>query len=93
MTRAADNALPRAVHRMSVLYANGWGVPEDTTKAYEYCLRAAELEDPDAQCDMGLYYARGEMVEQNYAEAVNGSVFLLCKEIWKHNTIWALRML
>ena len=57
---------------MGYLHAKGQGVPKELAgyaEAAKWFLKAAENGVPDAQFQIGVYYARGDGVEQNMVEA------------------------
>ena len=51
-------------------YYRGKGVPQDFQKAAEWYQKAAEQGHAKAQFNLGVMYANGEGVSQNYEEAV-----------------------
>ena len=52
------------------MYDNGYGVPADEKKAFEYFLKAANSEEPYAMGNVGYTYANGEGVKRDDEEAV-----------------------
>ena len=58
-----------AQYNLGVMYANGQGVTQNYSKAFEWYSRAAAQGDADAQYRLGLMYASGQGVTQNYSKA------------------------
>ena len=50
-------------------YQNGQGVAQDYQEAVKWFRRAAEQNDPVAQCYLGVCYMTGAGVPQEYSEA------------------------
>jgi len=54
---------------MAGMYAAGLGVPKDEAVAFDWFLKAAEQEDPDAECVLGKLYETGTGVSQDFTQA------------------------
>lgn len=59
-----------AHYAVAKLYWQGQGVPRDYYKAYDWLLRAAELDHAGAQAKLGYMYTDGLAVSQDYEEAL-----------------------
>ena len=59
-----------AQFNLGVMYAEGYGVPQDYVEAGTWYRLAAERGDPEAQTNLGVMYADGRGVPQNDVEAV-----------------------
>ena len=51
------------------MYTSGWGVPVDDAKAVFWYRKAAEQADVEAQNNLGLMYANGKCVLEDYVQA------------------------
>jgi uncharacterized protein len=58
-----------AQYNLGLLYANGWGVPQDDKTAAKWYKLAAEQGDADAQGNLGAMYALGTGVPEDYVYA------------------------
>ena len=67
---AAEQGKAEAQGYLGVLYANGWGMPQNDGEAVQWYRKAAEQGDADAQCNLGWMYQKGRGVSRNYREAV-----------------------
>jgi TPR repeat protein len=68
--KAALQADPDALYRMSHCYQNGWGgAPKDTVKAVEYTLKAANGGNLDAINQVGMFYQHGFGLRQDKVAA------------------------
>ena len=73
--RLAEEDTGDALFRLGLYYAQdsrAWSkaAAQDPKKAAVLFQQAADLEDPDAQCELGCCYANGFGVDQNYGRAV-----------------------
>lgn len=70
--RAAQQNSTEAMIQLSLGYAtyNQCSFGEDLEKSFQWVLKAAELGDPDGQCQVAMEYLSGETVEQNQALAL-----------------------
>ena len=59
-----------AQHNLGVMYANGWGVPQDDAQAARWYRLAAEQGHASAQTNLGLMYGEGRGVPRDDAQAV-----------------------
>lgn len=66
---AASNNQPIAQGRLARLLDDGGAVPTDPGRALELYRSAADAGDPFSQLQLGLRYASGDGVEQDYVEA------------------------
>jgi TPR repeat protein len=55
---------------LALLYINGQGVPQDTTKAISYFRKAAEGHESNAQYNLGWAYESGTGVDRDLREAI-----------------------
>jgi hypothetical protein len=67
---AADQGNAGAQFGLSVMYANGQGVPQDYAQAARWCRKAADQGDTAAQVFLGSMYANGQGVPRDYAGAI-----------------------
>lgn len=67
--KAADMGHAASMRRIAEHYYYGKVVEQDTTKALEWCLMAAEQGDAEAQAFYGFCLEEGNGIEQNYKEA------------------------
>ena len=58
---------------MGVCYDNGLGVEKDSQKAFNWYQEAAKNGKMEAQYNLGFFYDRGELVNQNFKKAVLNS--------------------
>ena len=58
-----------AQYNLGLLYANGQGVPQDYTQAWQWNKQVAAQGDASAQYSLGLLYANGQGVPQDDAQA------------------------
>ena len=58
-----------AQFNLGVMYAEGYGVPQDYVEAGTWYRLAADQGDADAQFNLGVMYAEGYGVPQDYVEA------------------------
>jgi TPR repeat protein len=66
----ASQGNPQAQHKLSLMYALGYGVHEDHVEAAKWERKAAEGGDPDAQFMLGSAYRSGNGVPQNAVEGL-----------------------
>ncbi len=66
----AEDGEPVAQYFLGACYANGKGVPKDTTEAVKWYRKSAEQGLSEAQNDLGRCYANGEGVTKDMTEAV-----------------------
>ncbi|MCH7806877.1 MAG: sel1 repeat family protein [Proteobacteria bacterium] len=66
----ANKGNPAAQSMLGLMYANGWGVPENDAEAVRWYRLAADQGYVKAQYNLGYMYANGEGVPENDAEAV-----------------------
>jgi hypothetical protein len=67
---AAEQGDAKAQHNIGVLYANGWGVPQDYAEAMRWYRKAAAQGNSRSQNNVGALYRNGRGVPQNYTEAM-----------------------
>lgn len=70
LNKAAEQGNAQALNGLGQMYRNGWGVPKDEKKAFDYQLRAAQAGDPNSRYNIGIYYTDGAVVKANFAEAI-----------------------
>ena len=58
------------MHNLAVLYAEGIDGPPDYRNAAHWFRKAADHGITDSQYNLGILYARGIGVEQNFAEVL-----------------------
>ena len=66
-------ALPRAMVNavwVAEVYQNGWGVPQDYSKARKWFVEAAAAGNTDAMINLGRLYEQGLGVAQDYGKAL-----------------------
>jgi len=63
-----DSYLP-ADHFLAWMYEQGLGTEKDDEKAFEYYMFSAQAGDGVSQCGVGMYYLKGNIVEQNLVQA------------------------
>ena len=66
---APSEALVNAVW-VAEVYQNGWGVPQDYSKAHKWFEAAAAAGTTDAMIDLGRLYEQGLGVAQDYGKAL-----------------------
>ena len=67
----ADKADPSAQYNLALLYANGWGVPRNSTEAVRLYRLAAKAGVAGAQTNLGFMYEHGQGVEQDDEQALS----------------------
>jgi TPR repeat protein len=67
----ADQGMALAQFSLGVMYANGKGVPQDSTQAANWFRKAADQGNADAQANLGAMYAKGKGVSQDSIQAVD----------------------
>ena len=67
--QSAVQGIPAAQNNLGLMYAQGRGVPRNTTRAAEFWLQAAQQDHPIAQFNLALAYFRGEGLPQDKVEA------------------------
>jgi uncharacterized protein len=67
----ADQGVVLAQFSLGLMYANGKGVPEDSTQAANWFRKAADQGNADAQANLGAMYAKGKGVSQDSIQAVD----------------------
>ncbi|WP_271894229.1 tetratricopeptide repeat protein [Candidatus Phyllobacterium onerii] len=65
----AEKGYARGQYDVGLLYANGYGMPQDNVTAAYWYRKSAEQGNSDAQRNLGLMYAKGEGVGKNYGRA------------------------
>jgi len=58
-----------ALYAIAMLYWQGQGVPQDYQKAYDWLLKAADMNHAGAQAKLGYLYTAGSVVPQDYGKA------------------------
>jgi len=72
LQKAADQNNTRAISWLGLIYANGFGVPPDQTKAFQYYLAAATAgNDPSDEMQVAERYARGNGVSPSDVESLS----------------------
>jgi TPR repeat protein len=66
---APSGALVNAVW-VAEVYQNGWGVPQDYSKAHKWFEATAAAGHTDAMINLGRLYERGLGVAQDYGKAL-----------------------
>ena len=66
----AERGNPEVQYLLGLMYANGWGVPQDNREAVKWSRKAAEQGEARAQFHLGWMYDKGVGVLENYQEAV-----------------------
>ena len=66
---APSGALVNAVW-VAEVYQNGWGVPQDYSKAHKWFEATAAAGHTDAMINLGRLYERGLGVDQDYGKAL-----------------------
>ena len=67
----AENGFDYAQFKLGEMYSFGsGGVPQDYVEAVKWYRKAAEQNDAEAQCSLGICYATGRCVAQDEVEAV-----------------------
>ena len=66
---APSGALVNAVW-VAEVYQNGWGVPQDYSKAHKWFEAAAGAGNTDAMINLGRLYEQGLGVAQDYGKAL-----------------------
>jgi TPR repeat protein len=67
MLPIAEQGDASAQYNLGVMYANGYGVPQDYAEAVRWYRLAAGQGNAKAQYNLGLMYYNGEGVPQDYA--------------------------
>jgi uncharacterized protein len=67
----ADQGVVLAQFSLGLMYANGKGVPQDSTQAANWFRKAADQGNADAQANLGAMYAKGKGVSQDSIQAVD----------------------
>ena len=71
LVKKADDGDSESQFLLGLCYAWGEkGMHKDLQKSYTYILKAAKQGQADAECQIGAWNLRGEIVEKNYREAV-----------------------
>lgn len=65
----AEQGLAAAQSMLGIMYAEGWGVPQDFVEAVKWHRLAAEQGNVDAQYGLGFRYWAGRGVPQDYVLA------------------------
>ncbi|WP_445003726.1 tetratricopeptide repeat protein [Halomonas mongoliensis] len=65
----AEDGLTMSMRNLARRYQQGRGVERDLAKAFEWIMRAVELDDLGAQEMAGEYYKKGMVVEQDLVKA------------------------
>ena len=61
----AEDGAPHAEYNLGLMFAHGYGVPQDSAKAAGWYRKAAEQGVVEAQFNLGLLYAQGEGVPKD----------------------------
>ena len=69
LVRNAEEGLVDAQYNLGVMYADGVGVPQDSTAAAQWLRKAAEQGHAEAQFHLGTMYRNGKGVPQDGVEA------------------------
>ena len=69
LRQAANQGQASAQYNLAVLYANGWGVPQDQELALRWYYRAAQQGHPAAQFNLGVMHENGQGIPADYKEA------------------------
>ncbi len=69
LRQAAEQGQASAQYNLAVLYANGWGLPEDQELALRWYYKAAEQGHPAAQFNLGVMHENGQGIPADYKEA------------------------
>jgi uncharacterized protein len=67
--KAADRGNAGAQYNLGLIYANGWGVPQDYAAAASWYRKAADRGKAGAQYNLGLMYANGQGIPQDHVSA------------------------
>ncbi len=62
---AAELGNAIAQYQLARLYREGWGAPQDLSRAYQYTERSAGQNLAQAQYRLALYYLEGEQIQKN----------------------------
>ena len=62
---AAEQGHAKAQHLLALMYAKGWGVPQDDAEAAKWFRKAAEQGYASAQFTLGLMYGIGKGVRKD----------------------------
>ena len=65
----ADQGIAGAQYNLGLMYANGWGVPQDYVASAKWYRMAADQGIAAAQNNLGVMYRDGQGVPQDYVEA------------------------
>ncbi len=87
--KALEKGWAAAQYSLASCYENGTGVKQDYAEAMKLYRKAAEQGYVFAQNNLGIIYFEGVPgVNQDYAEAVNGSARPPNRGCQLHNTVW-----
>jgi TPR repeat protein len=68
--KAALNGYAPAQVNLAVMYANGWGIPQNYGVALQWFRAASQQHYPRADYNLGILYMQGTGVRQDYGEAL-----------------------
>jgi TPR repeat protein len=68
--KAALNGYAPAQVNLAVMYANGWGTPQNYGVALQWFRAASQQHYPRADYNLGILYMQGTGVRQDYGEAL-----------------------
>ncbi|MDR5894442.1 tetratricopeptide repeat protein, partial [Halomonas mongoliensis] len=69
LRKEAEDNHPYAMINLAITYRQGLGVEVNLEKAFEWIMRAVDLDDIGAQYMAGEYYEKGMVVEKNLVKA------------------------
>ena len=61
---------PEALYYIFLMNFNGYGIPKNNERAFDFCKKSAELGCDDAKFQLAIMYFNGYGVKQNYLEAI-----------------------
>ena len=67
--KAVESNLTAAVYNYGILLMNGWGVKWNPFDAYDYFMKAAKDEMPQAEYIVGIFYTDNLVVKRDWAAA------------------------
>ena len=68
--KAAQNGYAPAQVNLAVMYANGWGAPQNYGVALQWLRAASEQHYARADYNLGIFYMQGTGVRRDYNEAL-----------------------
>ncbi|KAF8931077.1 hypothetical protein BGZ58_007825 [Dissophora ornata] len=63
---------PNSQYNQGTMYYSGNGIPQDYSKAWEWCLKTANQGYANAQFSLGFMFSNGKGVPQDYPKAMGG---------------------